>query len=320
MLVFDGMTLLDASGPAEVFHLADPSRSHYEVTFISVEGGPVASSSGLVLADTIAVAEAGPCDTVLVAGGEALVNFPQDPQLMAAAETLSASAQRVASVCTGAFVLAALGYLDDRRATTHWRHAHQLAQWHPRIVVEPDVIHVRDGRFLTSAGVTAGIDLALALVEDDLGVEAARNVARELVMFMHRPGGQSQFSTALSHPPATNGLLRAVMDMVVADPAGDHTVSSMAAAVGVSVRHLNRIFHADIGTSPARWLEQIRVDAARTLILDGHPITLVAQLSGMGTDETLRRAFARQLGITPTAFRARFSTTQGVRQQPDAPI
>lgn len=310
VLVFDGMTLLDASGPAEVFHAADPSRRHYELTFVSVRGGSVASSSGLVLADTIAVAEAGPFDTVLITGGEALVDLHQDPQLLAAAEILSASAQRVASVCTGAFILAALGHFNGRRATTHWRHAHLLAQWYPQILVEPDVIHIRDGHFLSSAGVTAGIDLALAMVEEDLGAEVARNAARELVMFMHRPGGQSQFSTALNHPPATNGLLRTLMDEVVADPAGNHTMTSMASALAVSVRHLNRIFHAEIGTSPARWLERTRVDAARTLILDGHPITLVAQLSGMGTDETLRRAFARQLGTTPTAFRERFSTTQ----------
>lgn len=310
VLVFDGMTLLDASGPAEVFHAADPSHRHYELTFVSVRGGSVASSSGLALADTIAVAEAGPFDTVLITGGEELVDLHQDPQLLAAAEIMSASAQRVASVCTGAFILAALGHLDGRRATTHWRHAHLLAQWYPQILVEPDVIHIRDGQFLSSAGVTAGIDLALAMVEEDLGAEVARNAARELVMFMHRPGGQSQFSTALKHPPATNGLLRTLMDEVVADPAGDHTMTSMASALAVSVRHLNRIFHAEIGTSPARWLERTRVDAARTLILDGHPITLVAQLSGMGTDETLRRAFARQLGTTPTAFRERFSTTR----------
>lgn len=313
VLVFGGMTLLDASGPAEVFHVADPSRRHYELTFVSVRGGSVTSSSGLVLADTIAVAEAGPFDTVLITGGEALVDLRQDPQLLAAAEILSASAQRVASVCTGAFILAALGHLDGRRATTHWRHAHLLARWYPRIRVEPDVIHIRDGHFLSSAGVTAGIDLALAMVEDDLGAEVARNAARELVMFMQRPGGQSQFSNALNHPPAVNELLRTLMDAVVTDPAADHTVTSMASALAVSVRHLNRIFHAEIGTSPARWLERTRVDAARTLILDGHPITLVAQLSGMGTDETLRRAFARQLGTTPTAFRERFSTTQSLR-------
>lgn len=307
VLVFDGMTMLDASGPAEVFHLADPARVHYELTFVSVGGGSVTSSSGLVLADTVAVAEAGACDTVLVTGGEALVTPRQDPHLLAAVQTLSASAQRVASVCTGAFVLAALGYLDGRRATTHWRHAHLLTRWHPRILVEPDVIHMRDGHFLTSAGVTAGIDLALAMVEDDLGVEVARNVARELVMFMQRPGGQSQFSHALSRPPAKSELLHMVLETVLADPPGNHTVTSMATAAGVSVRHLNRIFHAELGTSPARWVEQIRLDAAQTLILQGHPITRVAQLSGMGTDETLRRAFARQLGTTPTAFRERFS-------------
>ncbi len=310
ILVFDGMTLLDASGPAEVFHLADPSRRHYELRFLSAGGGSVRSSSGLVLADTIAVSEAGSCDTVLITGGEALVIAQQDPQLLAAAQIISAPAQRVASVCTGAFVLAELGYLDGRRATTHWRQAHLLAQWYPKILVEPDVIHIRDGRFLTSAGVTAGIDLALAMVEEDLGVEVARRVARELVMFMQRPGGQSQFSDALCGPPVKNGLLRTMMESVVADPAGDHTVTSMAAALGVSVRHLNRIFHAERGTSPARWLEQTRVDAARTMILAGYPITLVAELSGMGTDETLRRAFARQLGTTPTAFRERFSTTR----------
>lgn len=310
VLVFDGMTMLDASGPAEVFHVADPTHRHYELIFISVEGGSVTSSSGLVLANTLAVAEAGACDTVLITGGEALVDLQQDPQLLAAAETLSASAKRVASVCTGAFILAALGHLDGRRATTHWRHAHLLTQWYPRILVEPDVIHIRDGRFLTSAGVTAGIDLALAMVEDDLGVEVARNAARELVMFMQRPGGQSQFSHALRRPPAKNGLLRTVMDAVGADPAGAHTVTSMARVAGVSVRHLNRVFHAEIGTSPARWVEQVRVEAARALILDGHSITRVAQLSGMGTDETLRRAFARHLDTTPTAFRERFYTAR----------
>ena len=310
ILVFDGMTLLDASGPAEVFHLADPSRQHYELIFVSIEGGSVTASSGLVLADTVAVSEAGSCDTVLVTGGEALVTPRQDAELMAAVQSLSAPAQRVASVCTGAFVLAALGYLNGRRVTTHWRHANLLARWYPQILVEPDVIHLQDGRFLTSAGVTAGIDLALAIVEDDLGVEVARNVARELVMFMHRPGGQSQFSHALSRPAAKNELLRTVLEKVASDLPGDHTVTSMATAAGVSVRHLNRIFHAELGTSPARWVEQIRLDGAQTLILQGHPVTRVAQLSGIGTDETLRRAFARQLGTTPTAFRERFSTTR----------
>lgn len=316
LMVFDGMTMLDASGPAEVFNLADPAREHYEVAYVSPAGGPVVSSSGLELSRTIAAADAGKVDTLLVVGGASLPDGGVPPNLLEAVDGLAGGARRVASVCTGAFILAELGYLNGRRATTHWRHAHALAARYPRINVEPDVIHVRDGRYLTSAGISAGIDLALAIVEDDLGVRTARETARELVVFMHRPGGQAQFSTALSTPPVQNGLLRTLMDSVVADPADEHTVASMAAAAGVSVRHLNRIFQAEAGTTPARWLERVRVDAARSLILDGHPMTLVAQLSGFGSDETLRRAFARQLDTTPTSFRDRFATTRQVRAVP----
>lgn len=310
LLVFDGMTMLDASGPAEVFNLADPTRQHYEVIYVSPAGGPVVSSSGLELSRTLAAATVGDIDTLLVVGGPSLPDDGLPPNLLEAVKDLTAGARRVASVCTGAFVLAELGYLDGRRATTHWRHAHTLAARYPLIKVEEDVIHVRDGRYLTSAGISAGIDLALAMVEDDLGVQTARETARELVMFMQRPGGQTQFSTALSTPPVQNGLLRALMDSVLADPADAHTVASMAAAAGVSVRHLNRMFRAEAGTTPARWLERVRVDAARSLILDGHRMTLVAQLSGFGSDETLRRAFARQLDTTPTSFRDRFTTTR----------
>jgi transcriptional regulator GlxA family with amidase domain len=309
IVVFEGMTLLDASGPAEVFHLADPAGEHYELTFVSTDGGTVRSSSGIALADTTPSRDTPGLDTVLVAGGPRLVDSPVETTLLESVDALSGPASRVASVCTGAFVLADLGYLDGRRATTHWRHAHALAARYPRIRVEPDVIHLRDGRFVTSAGISAGIDLALAIVEDDLGAGAARTVARELVMFMQRPGGQTQFSTALSQPPASDGALRGLMEAIVADPAADHTVSSMASTIGVSERHLNRMFHANTRTTPGRWLEQVRVDAARALILEGHPITRVAQRSGFGTDETLRRAFARHLGTTPTAFRDRFSTT-----------
>lgn len=309
ILLFDGMTLLDATGPAEAFHLADPSGSYYDVVFISAAGGPVRSSSGIELARTTSVQDAGAVDTLLVVGGEELVKRI-DPSLLEAAQRLEAGTGRIASVCTGAFVLAELGYLNERRATTHWRHAATLARRYPKIQVDPDVIHIRDGRFLTSAGITAGIDLALAIVEEDLGAAVARDVARELVMFMQRPGGQSQFSAALSTPPTHHGLLRELMQAVVADPGAPHTSVTMADSIGVSARQLNRIFRTEAGTTPARWLEQVRVDAARSLILDGHQITRVAQLCGFGTDETLRRAFARQLGTTPTAFRERFLTTR----------
>lgn len=309
IVVFDGVTLLDASGPADVLRLADPQREYYQVEFVSVGGGSVVSSAGLKIADTKAAVAEGAFDTVLIAGGDALVDRTQNDQLLQAVQQLTHGADRVASVCTGAFVLAALGYLDGRRATTHWRHIHTLMKWYPRIRVEPDVLFVQDGRYLTSAGISAGIDLTLAIVEHDLGAGVARDVAREMVVFMQRPGGQSQFSNALSHPIGNDERLRRVLDTVTADPAGEHTVTSMAAMIGVSVRHLHRIFSTELGSSPSQWLEQVRVDTARALLLEGLPITKVAQLCGLGSDETLRRAFARQLGITPTAFRDRFSTT-----------
>lgn len=310
ILVFDGMTMLDASGPAEVFNLADPARQHYDLVFISPAGGRVVSSSGMELGQTLSSDDAGEVDTLLVAGGALLPEGRINEELLSSVAALASGAQRVASVCTGAFVLAELGYLDGRRATTHWRHAHTLATRHPLVTVEPDVIHVRDGRYLTSAGISAGIDLALAMVEEDLGVEIARETARELVMFMHRPGGQTQFSTALSTPPAQNGALRTLMETVLANPAEEHTATSMAATVGVSVRHLNRMFQAAADTTPGRWLERVRVDSARALVLDGHSMTQVAQLSGFGSDETLRRAFARQLATTPSSFRDHFATSR----------
>lgn len=310
VFVFDGVTLLDVSGPVDVLHHADPDGKRYVVDLVSHRGGAVRSASGVTLADTVAADEVvNAYDTVIIAGGPQLVQQHLDPVLLSTVQKLTEHAQRVASVCTGAFVLAGLGYLDGRKATTHWRHTHLLARWYPRITVEPDILHIQDGRYFTSAGITAGIDLALALVEHDLGAETAREVARELVMFMQRPGGQSQFSSALTGPVDSPKSLRRLMDTVVANPAAPHTVSSMAADLGVSTRHLSRLFQTAVGTSPSQWLEKIRVDAARSLILEGYMITEVASRCGFGTDETLRHAFARQLGTTPTAFRQRFGTT-----------
>lgn len=309
LLAFDRMTMLDLTGPSEVFHQADPRGEHYELVLISPGGGSVTSSSGIEITGTVSAREAGALDTVLVAGGGHLAHEDIDPELLHAAELLAAGARRVASVCTGAFVLAELGLLDSRRATTHWSHAETLALRHPKVTVEPDVIHVRDGRYLTSAGISAGIDLALAVVEEDLGSQRARDTARELVVFMQRPGGQSQFSTALRTPRVADQPLQAMMQAVLADPSDSHTVGTMAAHVGVSVRHLNRLFRAHTGTTPSRWLEQVRIDSAQALILDGHTFTTVARLSGLGSDETLRRAFARQLGTTPSTYRERFTTT-----------
>ncbi|MFI6156829.1 GlxA family transcriptional regulator [Kitasatospora sp. NPDC051170] len=305
-LVFDGVTLLDVSGPLEVLHVARA----YETVLVSPGGGPVTASNGVVLGATTAPDGAGPFDTLVIAGADHLATEGPGEELLAAAARLTGRARRVASVCSGAFVLAALGLLDGRRATTHWRHARTLALRHPRVRVEPDALHLADGRFHTSAGISAGIDLAFALVEHDLGAETARGAARELVVFVQRPGGQSQFSTALATPPARSGLLRTLTDAVLADPAADHGLPAMAAAAAVSTRHLSRLFQAELGTTPARWVERVRLDRAQQLLLDGHGVTSAARLSGLGSDETLRRAFARHLGTTPSEYRARFSSTR----------
>ncbi|MEV7251241.1 GlxA family transcriptional regulator [Streptomyces cyaneofuscatus] len=313
-LVFDGVTLLDVSGPGEVLHQAGRLGHSYELVLVSPYGGDVTTASGMVLGATVAPADAGPLHTLVVAGGDLLAGPPLDDGLAAAAEQLAGRAVRVASVCTGAFVLAGLGLLDGRRAATHWRHAPTLAHRFPRVHVEPDALYVRDGRYVTSAGISAGIDLALGLVEDDHGPDVARAIARELVVFLQRPGGQSQFSTAVSTPPARSDLLRPLMAAVVADPAGDHSLSALAASAALSPRHLARLFRSELDTTPARWVERVRLDRARQLLLDGHSITSAALHSGLGSDESLRRAFARHLGTTPSEYRRRFTTTRGTAE------
>ncbi|TDO62536.1 transcriptional regulator GlxA family with amidase domain [Kribbella sp. VKM Ac-2571] len=304
--MYDGVTLLDVTGPVEVLHQANQVGSgQYETVLVSAVGGQVTTASGLVLAGTITPEKAGMVDTVVVAGADHLVDgVPSEVLDVTAA--LAAKAGRVASVCSGAFVLAALGLLDGRRATTHWRHAAAMARQYPKVEVVPDALHITDGRYVTSAGISAGVDLTLALVEADHGADTARAVARELVVFMQRPGSQSQFSTAMATPPARTELMRTIADTVVADPAGEHTLPKLAATAAVSPRHLTRLFQNEFRTTPGRWVERVRLDRAQQLLLDGHSITTAARLSGLGSDETLRRAFARHLGATPTEYLRRF--------------
>ncbi|MFI7066390.1 GlxA family transcriptional regulator [Kribbella sp. NPDC050124] len=308
LVAFDDVTLLDVSGPLEVLHQANRGGRRYDPVLVSPRGGGVPTSSGVTLAGTIAAAEAGPFDTVLIAGADHLVDRVPDELLMAVG-ALADRADRVASVCTGAFVLAALGLLDGCRATTHWRHAQALARRYPAVQVEPDALHIASGKYVTSAGISAGIDLTLALVEADHGAEVAREIARELVVFMQRPGGQSQFSAALATPPVRSDPLRAVTATVVADPAADHSLSAMAASAALSPRHLTRLFQSELQTTPGRWVERVRLDRAQQLLLDGHSITAAARLSGLGSDETLRRAFARHLNTTPSTYLRRFRAT-----------
>ncbi|MGP6175314.1 GlxA family transcriptional regulator [Corynebacterium sp. A21] len=304
-LVYDGVTMLDMSGPAEVLSRAPG----YELVMFSPQGGKVTASNGLGIADTLPPEAAADLDTVIITGSDSLPDQPLPRELLDAAETLTATPRRVASICTGAFILAELGQLDGRRATTHWRNARDLARRFPRVRVEPDTLHVHDGRYLSSAGITAGIDLALSLVEEDHGPKVAREIAQEMVVFMHRPGGQSQFADVPHTPGVDNPILQSVLEKIYADLSGDHTVASLAKDAAVSPRHLNRLFQTELGTTPARWLEQLRLSSAQRLILDGHTVTAAARGSGFSSDESLRRAFERRLHTTPSEYRARFSST-----------
>lgn len=308
VLAFDGVTMLDVTGPSEVFGKAAAFGAHYEQRLFSPRGGTVVTSTGMGLADTLPASESVGLDVAVIAGADSLPVGEIDPEVLRAAGALLGAARTVASVCTGAFVLAALGVLDGRRATTHWRHAHTLARRYPRILVAQDAIFVQDGDVFTSAGVTAGIDLALALLERDHGAEPARQVAQELVVFLRRPGGQSQFSVAGRLPAPTHTSLGSLLARVVADPAGDHSLTAMAAGTSMSTRQLTRLFRRQVGATPARWVESVRLETAQRLLLDGHGVTSAAELSGLGSDETLRRVFGRHLGVSPSDYRRRFSS------------
>lgn len=313
VVVFDGVKLLDVAGPMEVF--AEANRvggTAYELVTLSVTGGPVTSSTGLEIGGDSPLGDADAVPglrTLLVAGGDRLPVRPIEPELVRAVRRLSGAVPRVCSICTGAFVLAEAGVLDGRRATTHWRHTRLLAASHPRVTVVPDAIWVRDGHVFTSAGVSAGIDLALALVETDAGGEVAREVARSLVVFLQRPGGQSQFSPSIELPRPRSAVLRSVIDAVAADPASDHSAVKMAAAAAVSPRHLSRLFRAEIGLSPARYVEAVRIDAGKRALERGLSVADAASAAGFGTSESMRRAFVTRLGLSPRTYQQRFRSS-----------
>jgi transcriptional regulator GlxA family with amidase domain len=248
-------------------------------------------------------------DTVMVSGGDVFPARPVPDELIAAVRHLAPGARRLASICTGAFVLAASGLLEGKRATTHWRHVKELATFHPGLTVEPDAIFVKDGSTYTSAGVSSGIDLALALVEEDHGAELTRKVAQSLVVYMQRSGGQSQFSASLQGPPPKSSALREVVDLVKADPARSYSVPTLAAKAHVSTRHLTRLFTEEMETTPAKYIELIRIDAAKAMLDAGRTVTETAELSGFGNSETLRRAFISHLGVAPSKYQQRFRST-----------
>ncbi|WP_093610972.1 GlxA family transcriptional regulator [Streptomyces indicus] len=318
VLAYDGVRLLDVTAPLEVFSTATVLGARYTVRLLSPSGGEVTTSAGTRLLTDPAEAEAGHVHTLLVPGSPGLPHrIP--PGLLETLRTLHGRSWRTASVCTGAFALAEAGLLKGRRAATHWRYATTLAHRHPDIDVDGDAIFVRDGRTYTSAGVSAGLDLALALVEADEGAGLAREVARDLVVYLQRPGGQSQFSVASRTPPPRHDALASLVQSIAADPAADHSLPELARRAGLSARHLTRLFNEQIGQPPAGHVESIRLEAAQHLLDSGASVTSAARLSGLGSDETLRRAFLRHLGVTPSAYRARFRTSAPVREPTDGP-
>jgi transcriptional regulator GlxA family with amidase domain len=309
-VIFDGMKMLDMAGPAEVFAEANRFGAAYSLSRVSPSGRPVRTSVGIPVPADGTAGEIPDPDTTVVVGGHNLVGDPIPADLIAAVRDLHGRGRRLVSICTGSFTLAAAGLLSGRRATTHWRHAGLLSRAYPDVQVEADAIFVEDNGVFTSAGVSAGIDLALALVERDHGPDLARDVARNLVVFMQRPGGQSQFSAPLEVRPARTPTLRSIVDLVSAQPSLDHSAHNLASRAGVSIRHLARLFATELDTTPARYVEQVRLDHAKALLDTGHGVAATARAAGFGSSETMRRTFVARLGVSPSQYRARFGSTE----------
>jgi transcriptional regulator GlxA family with amidase domain len=308
---------LDIVGPVEVFDgaaqlaAARGAGRPYEVSVVAPGGGSVELSNGLTLGLGELPGPRAAIDTIVVAGGAGARMVGDDDPAIAWLRRAAPRARRVTSVCTGAFALAQAGLLDGRRATTHWAWCDALARAFPAVDVDPDPIYVRDGDVWTSAGVTAGMDMALALVEEDYGSEIALTVARWLVVFLKRPGGQAQFSAGLAaqaSAAATREPLRELAVWMNGNLDADLSVPALAARACLSERHFARAWRAETGDTPAATVEGLRVERARALLEDGQSVDAVARACGFGSAEVLRRVFHRRLGVAPSAYRERFRT------------
>ncbi len=312
ILAYPAVQLLDVAGPLQVFATANELAAArgdgplYAPRVVSAGAPVVTASAGLGLVTAPLPQARSAVDTLLVAGGPGVHAAAENPVVLDWLRKRATRARRVASVCTGAFLLGATGLLDGRRAATHWMHCAELGRRYPNVSVEADPIYVRDGAVWTSAGVTAAIDLALALVEEDAGRALSLAVARHLVMFLKRPGGQAQFSTVLSLQGAEDrfGVLHAWMSGRLH---GDLSLPALARKAGMSERSFSRRYAEATGLTPARAVERLRVEAARRLLSDTRlPVKRIAERCGFGSEETLRRSFGRLLAATPQDYRARF--------------
>ncbi|NQX34487.1 GlxA family transcriptional regulator [Herbiconiux sp. VKM Ac-2851] len=309
ILVFDGVKLLDFVGPAEVFHEASQRSPGYEIVLISVGGGEVTSSMGVKVGVHSSVEDAGQLDTLVIPGSEQAPGV-FTTEVIDAVRMLAARSRRVASICTGAFAVAAAGLLEGRSTTTHWKFASTLERTFPSVTVSRDAIFVQNGRFHSSAGVAAGIDLALALLEQDYGADVARNIAQLLLVYMKRSGTQSQFSVSLKGPPARSPIAQYVTDFIHEDPTRSRSVQDIARHAKLSPRHLTRIMREELDTTPLEYVNAIRLDFAVSRLESGASVNEAATTAGYRSSVSLRRAFVSRFGITPSEYQKRFQTSR----------
>jgi transcriptional regulator GlxA family with amidase domain len=315
VLIYPGFQPLDAVGPLEVLHTANELERHagraapYRVELVALEPGPQRGSSGYALiAEQSYRALRGPIDTLIVAGGNGSRQARHDARLGAWLRRQHKRVRRLCSVCTGALILAEAGLLDGRRATTHWSACAHLAARHAKVRVEPDPIFVRDGSIFTSAGVTAGIDLTLALLEDDCGASLARAVAKQLVVFLQRPGGQAQFSAQLVAQAPEASAFAELQAFIVEHPERDLSVEALAARMGMSPRNFARRFREQLGVAPGQFVRKARLESAQRRLEQGkESIERIAERCGFGTSESMRRTFAQLVHVAPRSYRQRFA-------------
>ena len=313
ILALPGVQLLDVSGPLDVLAQANAEVGAEFYRLCVITDGPpeIYSSSGIRLLADHTLSRGAPIpriDTLIVAGGPHVMDRAYSEKLQSWLRKTTAAARRYGSVCTGAFVLAAAGLLVGKKVTTHWNSARLLAERFPDVLVQEDAIHVRDGRVRTAAGVTAGLDLALSFVEEDLGRTTGIKVASQLVMYFKRPGGQLQFSRNNKLPAQGRSVLQSVQRWIAANPAADLSVPRLAERAGLSARHFARLFQHEVGVTPAAWVEEARIAAARKLLERGDQSPKqVAALCGFSNADVLRRAFSRHVGVTPAEYRRSFT-------------